>query len=127
LLKTSTLYNRTYQVGLQDFEYERTDYDCIWLQWVLCYLTDQDLIKFFKKSKDHLSPTGMIFIKENVANDMLPVFDETDSSMVRSREHFEELIKESGLQIVSQEYQEGFPEELFKVSIWAVKKAKESL
>ena len=71
----------------------------IWLQWVLCYLSDRDLLSFFKSLQ--LTPHGMIFIKENVAVTDLPVFDEADSSMARSREHFEELIVQSGLEIVS--------------------------
>ena len=64
----------------------------------------------------------MIFMKENVANTDLPVFDEADSSMVRSRRHFEELIEEGGFGILSHEYQEEFPEELYKVSIWALRR-----
>jgi len=68
-------------------------------------------VKFFKRMK--VNPNGMIFIKENVALHDLPVFDDSDSSMVRSRAHFKELIEEAGLKIISHEYQEGFPEELF--------------
>jgi hypothetical protein len=51
-----------------------------------------------------VNPDGMIFIKENVALHELPVFDESDSSMVRSRIHFEELIEEAGLKIISHEF-----------------------
>lgn len=75
---------------------------------------------FFKKCKTHLSDEGLIFIKENVSEG-IPVYDEADNSVARSREHFEKKFKESGLERVSHDYQEGFPEELFKVSIWALK------
>jgi protein N-terminal methyltransferase len=68
-------------------------------------------VRFFKRMK--VNQNGMVFIKENVALHDLPVFDDSDSSMVRSRSHFEELFEEAGLKIISQEYQEGFPEELF--------------
>jgi hypothetical protein len=51
-----------------------------------------------------VNPDGMIFIKENVALHELPVFDDSDSSMVRSRIHFEELIEVAGLKIISHEY-----------------------
>jgi hypothetical protein len=51
-----------------------------------------------------VNPNGMIFIKENVGLHDLPVFDDSDSSMVRSRTHFEELIEEAGLKIISHEY-----------------------
>ena len=68
-------------------------------------------MRFFKRMK--VNPNGMVFIKENVALHDLPAFDDSDSSMVRSRTQFEELFEEAGLKIISQEYQEGFPEELF--------------
>ena len=42
----------------------------------------------------------MIFIKENVSDD-LPVLDDSDNSVVRSRKAFERLYKEAGLEIVS--------------------------
>ena len=42
--------HRYYEVGLQEFKFER-DYDAIWIQWVVCYLTDEDLIKFLVESK----------------------------------------------------------------------------
>lgn len=37
--------------GLQDFCPEPEKYDVIWAQWVLIYLNDDDLIKFFKNCK----------------------------------------------------------------------------
>ena len=67
---------------------------------------------------------SMIFIKENVADGELPVFDESDNSMARPRKAFEELFAEAGFQIVSHEYQEDFPKELFKVCIWALRLSK---
>ena len=39
-----------YQMGLESFNYEHK-YDCVWLQWCLCYLTDTDLIEFLEKTK----------------------------------------------------------------------------
>ena len=40
---------RFYQEGLQEFEFE-TKYDCIWVQWCLMYLTDQDCLNFFRRA-----------------------------------------------------------------------------
>jgi hypothetical protein len=112
-------------MGLQEFKFE-TCYDIIWVQWVLCYLTDLDLVKFLKDSKENLvsQEHSIIFIKENVADGELPVFDESDNSMARSRKAFEELFTEAGFEIVSHEYQADFPKELFKVSIWALRPSK---
>ncbi|CAK8997715.1 N-terminal Xaa-Pro-Lys N-methyltransferase 1-B (Alpha N-terminal protein methyltransferase 1A-B) (Methyltransferase-like protein 11A-B) (X-Pro-Lys N-terminal protein methyltransferase 1A-B) (NTM1A-B) [Durusdinium trenchii] len=41
-------------------------YDVIWAQWVLLYLTDEDLVAFLQRCKKGLRPNGMIFVKENV-------------------------------------------------------------
>jgi AdoMet dependent proline di-methyltransferase len=45
----------------------------------------------------------MIFIKENISEGQ-PIYDESDSSVARSRFHFEELFEKAGLEIVHQEY-----------------------
>ena len=71
---------------------------------MLCYLTDEDLITFLKNSIQNLENNGMIFIKENVSDEDLPVFDESDNSMVRSKKAFEEIFAEAGLKIISHEY-----------------------
>ena len=61
-----------HHVGLQEFEY-REPYDAIWIQWVLCYLTDEDIVHFLIKTKrdgltrDEKGKTGLIFIKENTS------------------------------------------------------------
>ena len=60
-------------------------------------------------------------VKENVTDLEVPVFDESDNSMVRSKKAFEDLFLAAGFEIVSHEYQVGFPSELFKISIWALK------
>ncbi len=45
----------------------------------------------------------MIFIKENVTDGELPVFDESDNSMVRSKKAFEELFQAAGFDVVYHE------------------------
>ena len=44
-----------YQLGMEELEFEEK-YDCIWIQWVIGYLTDEDLNKFLKKCKENLNP-----------------------------------------------------------------------
>jgi len=39
-----------YAKGLQEFNFEEK-YDCVWIQWVLSHLTDDDAIKFLIKAK----------------------------------------------------------------------------
>ncbi|TNV70621.1 hypothetical protein FGO68_gene17046 [Halteria grandinella] len=108
-----------YQMGLQDFKYEHS-YDCIWVQWVLCYLTDEDMVRFLIESKGRLMEGGVIVVKENNSEER-PVYDGDDNSVARTREAFERLFERAGLTIVGHEYQRGFPEELMRVSMWALK------
>ena len=55
-----------YNVGLQDWQPRSGHYDCIWVQWVLPHLTDDDLVKFFVRCKEGLTETGIIVVKESV-------------------------------------------------------------
>jgi protein N-terminal methyltransferase len=79
-------------MGLQEFKFVKK-YDIVWVQWVLCYLTDEDMVRFLKEAKENLvsQEHSMIFLKENVTDGELPVFDESDNSMVRSRQAFEDI------------------------------------
>ena len=53
-----------YVSGLQDFVFE-DQYDCIWIQWVLLHMVDDDVIKFLIKCKKNLKEGGMLCVKEN--------------------------------------------------------------
>ena len=81
-------------MGMQDFNYE-TKYDVVWIQWVLCYLTDDDLTEFLLKTqfeglteglnKKGKKTTGLIFIKENVRNGKF-YHEQMDNSIIRTNE-----------------------------------------
>jgi AdoMet dependent proline di-methyltransferase len=43
-----------YEQGLQEFQFEHT-YDVVWVQWVMCYLTDEHMIEFLERSRDSLN------------------------------------------------------------------------
>lgn len=107
---------RYYEMGLQEFTFERS-YDAVWIQWVLCYLTDEDLVVFLRRCRE-ACPT--IYVKENVSADE-PTEDEADCSVARTREAFERIFSEAGLTVVAHELQEGFPEELLRVSMWVLR------
>lgn len=51
-----------YCKGLQNFNFEHK-YDCIWLQWVLTYLNDEDSIAFLMRAKANLKEGGVIIVK----------------------------------------------------------------
>ena len=48
------LFYSFYIGGYQDHKFEH-EYDCIWLQWFLMYLTDEDLISALKNSASYLT------------------------------------------------------------------------
>jgi protein N-terminal methyltransferase len=68
-------------------EWQPTDgiqYDLIWTQWCVGYLTDAHLVRYLENCKDALNPDGgFIVIKENLSTDDSDIFDEEDSSVTR--------------------------------------------
>ena len=70
------------------------DFDVIWCQWCLGYLTNPDLVAFLKRCYEALNsdnPRSLIVVKENIcSNNMdgsaMEVFDEEDSSLTRFAE-----------------------------------------
>ncbi len=54
--------------GLQDFIPEEQSFDLMWIQWVIGYLTDVDLVKFFRRCQIGLKSGGFIVIKDNMFN-----------------------------------------------------------
>jgi len=61
----------------------------------------------------------MIFVKENNAKDGI-VIDEEDSSMTRSDQVWKEMFEKSGLRLLKEEVQKGFPSGLFAVKMYAL-------
>ncbi|KAF9318152.1 hypothetical protein BG000_003608 [Podila horticola] len=109
--------------GLQHVQFEGTAwegrFDVIWCQWVLGHLTEDDLIAFFNRCKKGLKPGGMIFVKENNAKVGI-VIDEEDSSMTRSDLVWKEMFEKSGLKLLREDNQKGFPSGLFAVKMYAL-------
>ncbi|CDW75016.1 methyltransferase-like protein 11a [Stylonychia lemnae] len=115
--------DKIYCTGLQDFEFEY-QYDCIWVQWVLCYLTDKDIRVFLRKCSQYLRDENSLLIcKENVHDDSFYV-DKEDNSVIRSDKLFQEIFEEEGFCIVKHQIQPGFPDNLFTISIYALKYIK---
>jgi len=120
------LYNLTssrfYQIGLQEFDFADHRYDVIWVQWVLCYLTDEDMVKFLVKSRENGlidKKNGMVFVKENVHDSGFYV-DKDDNSVIRSDKLFQELFEQAGFTVIKHIYQPGFPKDLFRISLYAL-------
>ncbi|XP_044124489.1 N-terminal Xaa-Pro-Lys N-methyltransferase 1 [Bufo gargarizans] len=103
-----------YCCGLQDFVPEPNRYDVIWIQWVIGHLTDSHLVDFLKRCKAGLRPSGIIVIKDNMAQEGV-VMDDVDSSVCRDLDLVCRLIRQAGLAVLAQERQENFPEEIYHV------------
>lgn len=128
LLANSPQLGVIYNSGLQNFT-PTYNYDCIWIQWVLLYLSDSDLIEFLQRCKHGLKDYGVIIVKENIlANDAELSFywDKDDNSITRSHSEFLDLFYLAGLRQSSVVRQKEFPEELFPVNIYVLK-SKECL
>ena len=90
------------------------------MQWVLCYLTDDDLVEFLIKCRQNLSSNGLIVAKENVSEGV-SYLDKSDNSVARTRAEFEDIFKRAGLSIEKNGVQQGLPEGLMEVRMWVLK------
>jgi len=117
-------------------------YDCIWNQWVLLYLTDQDLIAYMKRCIDALEnkETGWIFCKENVLPIAAPntkttldqnlkdargfEIDIEDNGLTRSDDRYRMLFEKAGLEIVCALRQSNWPSDLYPVYMYVLKPNK---
>ena len=111
--------------GLQEFNYE-SKYDCIWVQWCLCYLTDSDLSQFLIKTRESGlnrtsdGKTGLVFVKENVAGASF-ILDKSDNSVMRTDKQFLAIFEDAGYTVMKQFYQKGMPRELHHISCFVLR------
>ncbi|KAM4860598.1 N-terminal Xaa-Pro-Lys N-methyltransferase 2 isoform 1-T1 [Thomomys bottae] len=91
--------------SLQEFAPSFGRYDVIWIQWV--------------------SANGVIILKDNVAREGC-IFDLSDSSVTRDMDILQSLIRKSGLVVLGQQKQEGFPEQCIPVWMFALQSARHS-
>ncbi|XP_028177989.1 N-terminal Xaa-Pro-Lys N-methyltransferase 1-A-like [Ostrinia furnacalis] len=108
-----------YRVGLQEFRPERK-YDIIWNQWVLGYLTDEDLTTYLIRCRDSLAHNGVIIIKENVTSSGKVEKDDADSSITRSLKQYLKIFKCANLKRIKQCKQTNFPSGIYPVYMFAL-------
>lgn len=115
---------------LQDFIPERNGYDCIWVQWVIIYLTDIDLVRFLKRCVVGLKKGGIIVIKENVLsaknNSVEFVVDEDDSSLTRSKPYMKWIFEQAGLEIFIESKQNNWHRSMLPVMMYSLIPKEES-
>eukprot|EP01026_Neomeris_dumetosa_P034166 TRINITY_DN2747_c0_g2_i3.p1 TRINITY_DN2747_c0_g2~~TRINITY_DN2747_c0_g2_i3.p1 ORF type:complete len:266 (-),score=27.84 TRINITY_DN2747_c0_g2_i3:207-1004(-) len=116
--------------GLQDFRPEFRRYDCIWIQWCLLYLTDEDIIQLLLRcikglkepDEDNGYGGGIVVVKENICSQGF-IQDDEDSSLTRSAEYMRELFAKGGMRVVSDVKQKNFPKELYQVRMYVLRPA----
>lgn len=95
-------------------------YNLIWHQWCVGHLTDSQLVSHLQKCKQFLAPGGWIVVKENLSShpDEEDLYDDLDSSVIRSEKSFRRIFRDAGLHLAKAETQTGFPKHL---GLYAVK------
>ena len=106
---------RFYCQGLQEWEPNPNTYSIMWIQWVLCYLTDEDTVSFLRRCAMGLVPGGIIVLKENTCTGEGFVVDVEDASITRSLHCWLSLATEAGLSLVIRRPQTQFPSDMFPV------------
>jgi protein N-terminal methyltransferase len=98
---------RAIECGAQDWQIDE-DFDCIWLQWVCMFLTDEDVIDLLRRCRQHLRPNGIVVLKDNMIlsrNRSEAIWYPHDHSISRSVFHVKDLIIQSGLKVHSNKQQ----------------------
>ncbi|KEG13028.1 SAM-dependent methyltransferase (inferred from BLASTP similarity) [Trypanosoma grayi] len=96
-------------------------YDLIVIQWAAIYLTDEDFARFLAHCKTALTPKGYIFFKENCAPAEKFIVDKEDSSLTRSDKHYKRIFATAGVEVAKEAMQEEWPNDLFKVKMYALR------
>lgn len=111
---------RFYCSGLQEFVPKDQYYDVIWIQWVIGYLTDDDLVDFLRRCAVGLRKGGVVVIKDNTCQNEAFIVDRADASSTRSFPYILAIADLAGLRVVYQKFQEDFPPGIFPVPIVAL-------
>ena len=107
---------RFYCIGLQGWSSEPNTYSIIWIQWVLCCLTDNDAVDFLSSSRgESLVQGGIVCLKENTRDDEDFVVDVDDASVTRSVIYLKQLASKAGLLLIYERMQTNFPANIFPV------------
>ena len=64
---------------------------------------------------------GTVYVKENIATSSGFVLDKEDNSITRCDRNYKLLFKQAGMKLVAEAKQEGFPDELFDVKMYAIR------
>jgi galactose mutarotase-like enzyme len=112
---------RYFCLGLQEWYPSAGTFSMIWVQWVFCYLTDEDAVAFLKRCSESLVEGGVIVLKENTCDkDDDFIVDMDDASVTRSVPYLIQLAEKAGLRLRLQTLQDDFPDEIYPVPMLAL-------
>jgi protein N-terminal methyltransferase len=112
---------RYFCLGLQEWYPSASTFSMIWIQWVFCYLTDEDAVAFLKRCAKSLVEGGVIVLKENTCDkDDDFIVDMDDASVTRSVPYLIQLAEKAGLRLRLQTLQDDFPDEIYPVPMLAL-------
>ncbi|ELP90776.1 ad-003, putative [Entamoeba invadens IP1] len=87
-------------------------YDCIWIQWSILYLRDEDLVNMLQVCKAHLKEGGIIVVKENIGTTEF-YWDRKDNSLMRTITHMNHLFVKAGLGLLQTRKDLNYPTNFF--------------
>lgn len=129
---------QTFNCRFQEFQCSNTNYDLIWIQWVLMFGTDAEVVEFLKLCKSNLSSNGKIVLKENIIGNICVdkqkskrrktkssvssvIYDEEDCSVMRSMDRWREIFLDAKLEVVEESEQASFGEDVCPVVMFLLK------
>lgn len=115
------IINSSMQNTFNNSEIKDKKFSCIWIQWCIENIDDNDLVYLLSHCKLHLEDKGVVIIKENVVEDTDKVdINDIDYSRVRNDILFKNLFKKSSLKIFKHMRHPNWPKEFMDVSIYVL-------
>jgi protein N-terminal methyltransferase len=109
-----------YQQGMEEFEFKKK-YDTIWIQWVIGYLTDNDLLTFLNKCKHNLNHNGVVVIKDNASDQYGFFLDKSDCSIVRNVRYYHAIFNHAGYDVLLCEKFKEFPDDAMPIMKFVIR------
>lgn len=111
-----------YAQGIQEFEPNAgVRYNCIWIQWVLGYLSDTELMSFLNKCADWLhTSNSFIVIKENVSSGDENIFDSEDNCITRTVDTFTSIFNQVNKLKLIHIFKQNMPEGMLPVKCFVI-------
>lgn len=100
-------------------------YDLIWMQWVLMYIPDREVVAFLQRCRLRMSLGSAVVVKENVANGRTAEegVDDEELCVTRCSSHYEALFSQAGFKVARKRQQKRWPSPAsgcFRVMMWAL-------